>query len=126
MYIEQKEKHPNYDLIIAALCNGIKFAVMKRDKSHIAYILLRACLVAWDDLQGGYNNASDIKAILADVHDEFSFRMASMLKNRRKKRGDINEPLNLPKKPDTPKSNINKVEPIVDPQGKPLKSEDKK
>ena len=118
MYIKQEQRQPQYEFVIEALRKGFMGAVAMKDKSHIGYVLLRGAVMAWLDLGGGYNNGSDIKAILRDVLDEFTVRIAHSLKQKKDKYGDITNPIKLP---DIDTLDLKKTKPsIVDPKGKPL------
>ena len=120
MYIKQQDRNPQYEYVVGTLKNGLMAAVDHKDKSHITYVLLRSVVLAWLDLGAGYNNGSDIKAILRDVLDEFSVRVAHSLKSKKDKYGDVDSPIVLP---DIDKLQAKKAEPgIVDTQGKKLET----
>ena len=123
MYIPKEQRKPQYEFVIEAFRKGLIIAVGNRDKSHITYVLLRAAVLAWIELGGGYNNGSDIKAIFADVLNEFTARVTHSLKKLKEKNGDITDPIKLP---DLDTLNIKKAEPsIVSKDGKPLSKEGK-
>lgn len=97
MYIKKELRNSNFEIVIDAICNGIVAGVIHKDKSQIAYVLLRSATVAWIRLGGGYNNGSDIKSILHDVADEFTAKLTHSLKNVKEKNGDVDNPIVLPK-----------------------------
>ena len=121
MYISKEDKNPQYEFVVEALRKGIQIGVGTRDKSHITYVLLRAAVLAWIELGGGYNNGSDIKAILNDVADEFTARVTHSLKGKKEKNGDVDNPIKLPSLADI---EILQKKQIIDKDGTPLKTED--
>jgi len=124
MYLEQNEREKGYEPIITIIKNGILQGIKGNDKSHISYVLIRSFMMAWIELGGGYQYGSDVRSILTDVTEEFGARISASLKNRRKKVGDITDPIVMPeRKPIEP--TIQKVPPIVDTGGKPLSSDTK-
>ena len=125
MYIEQDKRQPSYEFVVNALMKGFMNAVNLRDKSHVTYVMLRSAVLAWIELGGGYNNGSDIKAMLNDVADEFTARVTHSLKGKKEKNGDVDNPIKLPKL-DELNLGIKRgsAESIVDLNDKPLKSED--
>ncbi len=121
MYLDKEGRKPHYEFVIEALRKGIIIAVGNKDKSHVTYVLMRAAVLAWENLGGGYNNGSDIKAIFADVLDEMTARVSHSLKKKREKYGDINHPIKLP---DLDTLDIKRAAPpIVDKEGKTLSTE---
>lgn len=123
MYIKKEDRQPQFEFVVSAFKRGIMHAVASRDKSSITYVMLRSAILAWIELGGGYNNGSDIKAILNDVSDEFTARVTHSLKGKRDKNGDIDHPLEVPS---LDSLNLGKPTNIVGADGKPLKEDDGK
>lgn len=117
MYLKKELRDSRFESIIWALYRGMVAAVQNKDRSEICYVLLRSATLAWIELGGGYNNGSDIKAILNDVADEFTAKVTHSLKGKKEKYGDVDAPIKVP--------DVNKS-PIVDTKGDSLASKPSK